>query len=74
MLSLLNTYALCTLSNHKHILQLQSLIDTIMTSLPPIPKTTKQWTVTGQNGFDSLKFSEESIPELGDNQVLVKSM
>ncbi|KAL1956440.1 hypothetical protein VTO42DRAFT_7327 [Malbranchea cinnamomea] len=37
-----------------------------------IPKTTKQWNVVGYNGFDSLKFSEQPVPELGDNQVLVK--
>lgn len=38
-----------------------------------IPKTTKQWRVVGYNGFDSLEYSEQPIPELGDNQVLVKS-
>lgn len=37
-----------------------------------IPKTTKQWTVVGTDGFDSLKFSEVPVPALGDNQVLVK--
>ena len=39
----------------------------------PIPKTTKQWNVVGQNGVGSLKYSEQAIPELGDGQVLVKS-
>ena len=39
-----------------------------------VPKTTKQWTVTGTSGFDALKFSEAPIPELGDAQVLVKRM
>lgn len=39
----------------------------------PIPKTSKQWRVTGYDGFDSLKFSEEAIPTIGDNEVLVKS-
>lgn len=37
-----------------------------------IPKTTKQWTVVGENGFDSLHFGEADVPELGDGQVLVK--
>jgi len=38
------------------------------------PTTTKQWTVEGKNGFDSLKFNEKApVPELGDNDVLVKS-
>jgi len=37
-----------------------------------IPKTTKQWNVTGTDGFGSLKLSEQSVPELGDSQVLVK--
>ncbi|KAH4050120.1 hypothetical protein HBH98_095900 [Parastagonospora nodorum] len=37
------------------------------------PSTTKQWTVEGQNGFDSLKFNEKApVPEIGDNDVLVK--
>lgn len=36
------------------------------------PPTTKQWTVEGQNGFDSLKFNEKApIPSLGDKDVLV---
>ncbi|KAL2049821.1 hypothetical protein ABVK25_009916 [Lepraria finkii] len=36
------------------------------------PSTTKQWTVTGKNGFDSLKFDEKAeIPQLGDHDVLV---
>ncbi|KAF9889331.1 hypothetical protein FE257_007441 [Aspergillus nanangensis] len=38
----------------------------------PVPTITKQWTITGHNGFDSLKYSEAPVPELGDNQVLVK--
>ncbi len=38
-----------------------------------IPKTTKLWRVTGYDGFDSLKFIEEPVPELGDSEVLVKS-
>ncbi|KAL3419816.1 zinc-binding alcohol dehydrogenase [Phlyctema vagabunda] len=38
-----------------------------------IPKTTKAWTVQGQNGFDSLNFSKDTqIPELTANEVLVK--
>jgi hypothetical protein len=39
------------------------------------PTTTKQWTVEGQDGFDALKFNEKAqIPEIGDKDVLVKSM
>ena len=38
-----------------------------------IPKTTKQWSIIGQDGFDSLKYTEQPVPDLGDNQVLVKS-
>lgn len=38
-----------------------------------IPKTTKQWHVTGNEGFDSLKFDEVPTQEVGDGQVLVKS-
>ncbi|KAH6676614.1 hypothetical protein B0J14DRAFT_560903 [Halenospora varia] len=38
-----------------------------------IPTTSKTWTVEGQDGFDSLKFNKEApIPELSDNEVLVK--
>lgn len=36
------------------------------------PTTTKQWQVTGKDGFESLKFSENApIPDLGDHDVLV---
>lgn len=38
-----------------------------------LPKSTMQWTVVGQDGLDSLKYSEAPVPMLGDNQVLVKS-
>jgi len=38
-----------------------------------IPKTTKQWHVTGTDGFDSLKLTEVPTQEVGDGQVLVKS-
>lgn len=38
-----------------------------------IPKTAKQWRVTGYDGFDAMKFTEEEIPALADNYVLVKS-
>ncbi|KAM5341771.1 hypothetical protein ACJ41O_014802 [Fusarium nematophilum] len=38
-----------------------------------IPKTSKGWNLTGFDGLSSLKYSETPIPELGDNQVLVKS-
>ncbi|KAK7428585.1 hypothetical protein QQZ08_004846 [Neonectria magnoliae] len=37
-----------------------------------IPTTVKQWNVSGQGGFDLLKFSEQPLSELGDSQVLVK--
>ncbi|KAI8631641.1 putative alcohol dehydrogenase [Xylariaceae sp. FL1651] len=37
-----------------------------------IPKTTRQLNVVGTNGVASLKLSERAVPELGDNQVLVK--
>ncbi|KAM0670063.1 hypothetical protein ACQRIU_000458 [Beauveria bassiana] len=40
-----------------------------------IPKTTKQWNVTsqdGQGGFNALKLSNAPVPELGASQVLVK--
>ncbi|PGH23219.1 hypothetical protein AJ80_02635 [Polytolypa hystricis UAMH7299] len=37
-----------------------------------IPRTTKQWTVSGEDGFDSLRYSEQPVPELGDNQVLYR--
>ncbi|KAL1597771.1 hypothetical protein SLS60_008258 [Paraconiothyrium brasiliense] len=37
------------------------------------PSTTKQWTVVGKDGFDSLKWDEKApIPALGDKDVLVK--
>lgn len=36
------------------------------------PKTQKQWTVGGTNGFQDLKFQEDApVPELGDRDVLV---
>ena len=38
-----------------------------------LPKTVKQWNVTGFNGFKSLTLSEQPVPEIGDTQVLVKS-
>lgn len=38
-----------------------------------IPKTTKAWTIEGQDGFESLKLNNEApIPALSDNEVLVK--
>ncbi|KAF2655570.1 NAD(P)-binding protein [Lophiostoma macrostomum CBS 122681] len=37
------------------------------------PTTTKQWTVTGTSGFDTLKWDEKApIPQIGDKDVLVK--
>ena len=36
------------------------------------PTTTKQWTIAGRDGFESLKFVENAeIPKLGDHDVLV---
>ncbi|RFU79637.1 alcohol dehydrogenase [Trichoderma arundinaceum] len=37
-----------------------------------VPKVVHQWNVTKGDGFDSLKYSEQPLPELGDSQVLVK--
>ncbi|KAI1361805.1 putative alcohol dehydrogenase [Xylaria arbuscula] len=37
-----------------------------------IPKTTSQWNVVGAEGTASLELSEQPVPEIGDNQVLVK--
>ncbi|KAI1807041.1 putative alcohol dehydrogenase [Daldinia bambusicola] len=37
-----------------------------------IPKTTKQWNVAAYNGIESLVYSEQSVPELGDTEVLVR--
>lgn len=40
---------------------------------PTIPKTTKQWTLEGYNGFDSLKLNESApVQQPSDNEVLVK--
>ncbi|KAK4979471.1 hypothetical protein LTR28_004460 [Elasticomyces elasticus] len=37
------------------------------------PKTQKQWTVEGTNGFDDLKFSTDApVPEIGEKDVLVQ--
>jgi len=37
------------------------------------PSTMKQWTVAGQDGFNSLKFNENAqVPEIGETDVLVK--
>ncbi|KAK1597104.1 zinc-binding dehydrogenase [Colletotrichum navitas] len=38
----------------------------------PIPSAIKQWNVVGQDGFQSLRFSEQTLPEFGDSQVLVR--
>lgn len=39
------------------------------------PTTTRQWTIDGKDGFESLSFHESvKIPEMGDHDVLVKSM
>ncbi|KAF5516046.1 Zinc-type alcohol dehydrogenase-like protein [Colletotrichum siamense] len=37
-----------------------------------LPKTTKQWNVVDEGGLASLRFSEQPVPDLGDNEVLVK--
>lgn len=38
-----------------------------------IPKTTKQWYVAAEGTeFDRLTFTDAEIPELGDNEALVK--
>ncbi|PSS16685.1 hypothetical protein M430DRAFT_67027 [Amorphotheca resinae ATCC 22711] len=38
-----------------------------------VPKTTKAWTIHGQNDFDSLKFNSAfPVPEISDYEVLVK--
>ncbi|KAL7920713.1 GroES-like protein [Trichoderma austrokoningii] len=37
-----------------------------------IPKNVYQWNVTEGEGFETLKYSEQPIPKLGDSQVLVK--
>ncbi|OHE90383.1 zinc-binding dehydrogenase [Colletotrichum orchidophilum] len=39
-----------------------------------IPQTGQLWKVIGTNGLDSLHFSEQKIPEVGDSQVLVKCL
>ncbi|OCK83675.1 alcohol dehydrogenase [Lepidopterella palustris CBS 459.81] len=37
------------------------------------PQTTRQWSIEGKDGFDSLKLTEKApIPKLGDKDVLVK--
>lgn len=37
------------------------------------PTTTNQWTVTGKDGFDSLKFEKDvQIPKLGEHDVLLE--
>jgi hypothetical protein len=39
------------------------------------PSSTKQWTVEGKGDFEALKYDENaSIQEIGDKDVLVKSM
>ncbi|UKZ64076.1 uncharacterized protein TrAtP1_013344 [Trichoderma atroviride] len=37
-----------------------------------IPKAGYQWNLTEGGGFESLKYSEQPLPQLGDSQVLVK--
>lgn len=35
-------------------------------------ETMKQWVLHGKNGIDSLKLEETSIPQPGENEVLIK--
>lgn len=38
-----------------------------------LPATTKQWTLEGNHGFDSLQFDPSApIPQLGQREVLVR--
>ncbi|PTB65013.1 NAD(P)-binding protein [Trichoderma citrinoviride] len=37
-----------------------------------IPKFVKQWNVIKGEGFDSLQYSEQPLPEIGDSHVLVR--
>ena len=53
--------------------QTPKLRTTIINMAQNIPKTTKQWHVTGTDGFDSLKLAEVPTQQVGDGQVLVKS-
>ncbi|KAI0149838.1 zinc-containing alcohol dehydrogenase [Hypoxylon sp. NC0597] len=39
-----------------------------------IPKVTWQWNVVGQNGLESLQFTEKPVPQLGDSQVLFRDI
>lgn len=37
------------------------------------PQTMKQWTITGTDkGFDNLEYGDVDVPNVGDNDVLVK--
>ncbi|KAH7029142.1 zinc-binding oxidoreductase [Microdochium trichocladiopsis] len=37
------------------------------------PSTMKQWTITStEKGFDGLQYTDAKVPEIGDNEVLVK--
>lgn len=38
-----------------------------------LPKTVHQWNVNATSGSDSLLFSEQPLPQVGDDEVLVKS-
>ena len=41
---------------------------------PSIPQTMRQWNVVGNSGIEPLLMSEQPVPELGDSDVLVRSM
>merc|ERR1711964_78913 len=65
-----------TTSTAEHFFSFRHTIfhnSTLTMSSAAIPKTTKAWTVEGQDGFESLKLNNEApIPDLFDNEVLVK--
>ncbi|KAI1136098.1 zinc-containing alcohol dehydrogenase [Hypoxylon sp. FL0543] len=37
-----------------------------------IPKTSRQWNITGSDGLETLKLTEKPVPQLGDTEVLVQ--
>ncbi|KXJ90199.1 hypothetical protein Micbo1qcDRAFT_149065 [Microdochium bolleyi] len=44
-----------------------------MGSVPQAPSSMKQWTITGTDkGFDGLELVDAKVPQVGDNEVLVK--
>lgn len=74
---ILSTAAFKTLSkpqSHKylHIHRPKLINITAQNMALAIPKAVYQWNVTEGEGFESLKYSEQPLPQLGDSQVLVK--